>query len=241
MKPEKTEKKKTRKKKRTQKTHTEVHQVLLDLRLRQRLRVHAEPRGLLDVDLRDQLREPALLELGARHPRRLRRREAPPAALVLVAALELAAADELLEHALGAVLHLERLLQRGLLLLGQDAVDLGQVLAVLADGVAPLDVLVGRLLEVPKVLRVFYVFFFFASGEFFFLRRLSFFLSELLLVSPSHFPSRPSKQRQQKTTPKTPLLTSRGGGTRAARRTRCAGSGASRPRRCWAPSRQSAA
>jgi len=82
--------------------------VLLDLRLRQRLRVHAQPRGLLDVHLGDQLREAALLELVARHPGRVDRRETPPAALVLVAALELAAADELLEHTLGAILLLLR-------------------------------------------------------------------------------------------------------------------------------------
>ena len=173
--------------------------MLLDLRLRQRLRVHPEPRRLLDVHLRDQLGEAALLELGARHPRRLRGREAPPAALVLVAALELAAADELLEHALGAVLHLEGLLQRGLLLLGQDAVDLGQVLAVLADGVTPLDVLVGGLLQVPKVFLKFFFLNFFVSFFSCFVDVFPFFSFSLSLsLSFSRFllPKNPNKTQK---------------------------------------------
>lgn len=103
---------------------------------------------------------------------------------VLFALLSLSSSSSK-ENKLLPAYHLERLLQRRLLLLAQNAVHLGQVLAVLANGVTPLDVLVGRLLEVPVFFFFFLkIFYFIFSGEFFLrLQPSSFFLPSLSRAS----------------------------------------------------------
>uniref|UniRef100_A0A1J3GZS4 Uncharacterized protein n=2 Tax=Noccaea caerulescens TaxID=107243 RepID=A0A1J3GZS4_NOCCA len=100
---------------------------------------------LLHVDVGEHLLEAHLLEPVAGQPRGLHL--ALPLHLVLVATLLLAAAQQLLHHALHAVDHLD-LVHLLLLLLLELARHLVQGLAVLAGGVTPLDVLVGGHVQV---------------------------------------------------------------------------------------------
>ena len=105
-------------------------EVLRDVDGGQRLGVQSLRGGLLGVALVDQLLEAHRDEVVAGQVRVLVGVAAHPLDLVLVRALELAAAQDLLHHALDAVDD-EHLLHLGLLLRGQLAVHLAQGLAVL--------------------------------------------------------------------------------------------------------------
>ncbi len=78
-----------------------------------------------------------------------------PLNLVLVALLHLATRDQLVQHALGAVLHLVLGGHLLSLLRADLASHLGQVLAILADRVTPADVLVGCLLQMLQAIKYY--------------------------------------------------------------------------------------
>jgi hypothetical protein len=93
--------------------------------------------SLLGIDLDDHLLEAHVNQLVTRDPGVLVRGQVDPLHLVLVAALQLAAAQDALHHTLGALNH--KLLGHLLLLLLSDlAVHLLQGLTILTNGVAPL-------------------------------------------------------------------------------------------------------
>mmetsp|Transcript_12146 Transcript_12146/g.21868 ORF Transcript_12146/g.21868 Transcript_12146/m.21868 type:complete len:547 (-) Transcript_12146:594-2234(-) len=125
----------------------EILQVLLDVLLRQRPRDQTRLGRLLGIALRNELTEPEVLQLVARQPRGHRRVHPLPSHLVLVRLLRLAPTHEVLHHPLHAV-HRDRCVHLLLLLIRYLHVHLLQILLVLTGGIAPLDVLVGRFVQV---------------------------------------------------------------------------------------------
>mmetsp|Transcript_18291 Transcript_18291/g.55000 ORF Transcript_18291/g.55000 Transcript_18291/m.55000 type:complete len:572 (+) Transcript_18291:826-2541(+) len=125
----------------------QVHQVLLHHAGGQRALVQPLRGRLLGVQGGHQLLHTHLDQLVTRHPLVVLWVQTLELHLVLVRALELAAGGELLDLALLAVDNVNGV-QVLLVFIVDLAVDLGQSLPILADGIPPLDVLVGGLLEV---------------------------------------------------------------------------------------------